>query len=128
MRRIIASVALGLSLAAAVYAQQATLSAPITRTSEDNYRVESYTLTRDNGGQWFVIVSVRDSSGVEIRRVSYSGPDASRPGATAAAFNTAVSFTVLGGETGANTRKADFRVLTFLNTQGYLPAGVTLVP
>src|SRR5687767_14325934 len=114
-------------LAAPVSAQQATLSTPVARNSEHNLRVESIYMTRDAGGRWEMVVSVRDSGGVEIRRDSYTGPDAAHPGATVAACNTAVVWTVRSGETGTNARKTDFRALGFLADQGYLPA-VTLVP
>lgn len=114
-------------LSCPVYAQQATLTTPVARPSEHNLRVESVFATRDAGGRWEAVVSVRDSGGtVEIRRESYSGPDAAHPGATALAFITA-QITARSGETGSNARRVDFRVLGFLADQGYLPA-VTLVP
>lgn len=112
-------------LAGTVSAQQATSSAPVARNSEDNRRTESYCLSRTG---WEVTVSVRDSGGVLIRTEAYTGPDATHPGATAAAFNTAVSHTILGTETGANSRKTDFRILTFLKAQNYLAASDTIVP
>lgn len=105
---------------------QATLPVPVPRASEDNLRVESTYGTRDAGGRWEIYVSVRDSGGVEIRRQSYSGPDASHPGATALAFVTA-QMTVRATEVGNNARKMDFRMLGFLFDNGYL-AGVTLAP
>lgn len=108
------------------YAQQATLSAPVARASEDNLRVESSYLTRDSGGRWEVQVSVRDNSSNEIRRTTYSGPDATHPSATATAYNTA-TISVRGTETGTDVRKVNFRILGFLSDNGYLPA-VTLVP
>jgi len=116
-------------LSCPVHAQQATLNAPVTRNAEDNLRVESIYLTRDGGGRWEITVSVRDSGGAEIlgRRTAYSGPDAAHAGATVAAANTAIIWTVRGGETGTNARKTDFRALGWLVDQGYI-AGVTLVP
>lgn len=115
-----------LLFASPAMAQQLTLPAPIARASEHNLRVETVYMTRDAGGRWEVEVSVRDSGGAEIRRTSYSGPDAAHPTATVAAFNTAVIWTVRAGETGTNARKTDLRVLGFLLDQGYT-AG-TLVP
>lgn len=123
-------------LAAPAFAQQATLNTPVTRTSKDNYRVESYYLARDGGtGRWQVDLSVRDSGGTEIERLSFSGPDAAHPSATGAAFNTATSHTVITGpnppaETGSNARKTDYRIIVFLRAQGYIcPASTcTLVP
>lgn len=113
-------------VASPVFAQQATLNTPVARASEDNFRVESYFGTRDSGGRWQVEVSVRDNASNEIRRVTFSGPDTTHPGATAAAFNTAL-ITVRSGETGTDVRKANFRVLGFLSDQAYI-SGVTLVP
>lgn len=113
-------------LSGTAFGQQATLQTPVARNSEDNYRTESVFFTRDSGGRWDITVSVRDSSGTEIRRIGYSGPDASHAGATALALVTALD-TARSGETGSAARRADFRVLGFLSDQGYLPAA-TLVP
>lgn len=127
MRKLLAIVAVLITLAAVhASAQQATFSAPITRPAEDNLRAESLYLTRDAGGRWEIQVSVRDSAGVEIRRLSYSGPDAAHPGATVLALITAYA-TPRAGETGGLARRLDFRLLGFLADQGYVSA-VTLVP
>lgn len=107
-------------------AQQATLTAPVTPPTENNLRTESVFITRDSGGQWRVEVSVRDSGGIELRRQSYSGPDAAHPTATALAFATAYD-AARGGETGSIPRRLDFRTLGFLSDNGYIPAS-TLVP
>lgn len=126
MRRLIAVFAVVVGLASVAVAQQATLNTPVTRPAEDNLRVESYYGSRDSGGRWEVYVSVRDSTGTEIRRTSYSGPDATHPAATAQAFVTA-QMTARASETGTNVRKMDFRILGFLVDNGYI-SGVTVVP
>jgi hypothetical protein len=128
MKRLVGAFGVVVALFGGAYAlaQQATLSTPVTRASEDNLRVETYFATRDSGGRWEVQVSVRDSSGNEIRRVNHSGPDAAHSGATALAFVTA-QMTIRASETGGNARKMDFRILGFLLDNGYL-SGVTLVP
>lgn len=127
MRRLL-SLAILVLLAAPAFAQQATLQTPVARASEDNYRLESYYGTRDAGGRWEIIVSVNDSSGNEIRRVSFTGPDPAHATATAAAFNSAL-ITVRASETGTDVRKATFRLLGFLKDQGYAPISTaTLVP
>ena len=81
-------------------AQQATLNSPVSRAAEDNFRAETIFATRDAGGRWEVQVSVRDSSGNEIRRVVFSGPDAAHSRATALAILTAYT-TARSGETGS---------------------------
>lgn len=126
MRRVLAVLALVVGLATLAVAQQATLNTPVSRSSEDNYRVESYFATRDAGGRWEIVASVRDNAGNEIRRVSFSGPDPAHAAATAAAFNSAL-ISVRAGETGTDVRKATFRLTGFLSDQGYISA-VTLVP
>jgi len=127
MRKLLPLVVfVGLLGATVCLAQQATFSAPVARAAEDNLRAETLFVTRDSGSRWEVSVSVRDSVGNEIRRVSYSGPDATHPGATALAFVTAYT-TARSGETGTLPRRLDFRVLGFLADQSYISA-VTLVP
>lgn len=127
MRRLLSLVVIALLFGGAyVYAQQATLNAPVARPSEDNLRAETLYISRDLGGRWEVQVSVRDSGGNEIRRVVYNGPDAAHPTATALAIATAYT-TARSGETGALPRRLDFRLLGFLSDQGYI-VGVSLVP
>jgi hypothetical protein len=127
MRRFLPLVVLALFFGSLAYAQQATLNTPVTRASEDNLQVMSYYATADGGGRWEAIVAVRDSGGNEIRRESYSGPDAAHPAATAAAFNTAV-INVRASETGTDVRKVRFRITGFLKDNGYIVSGTTLVP
>lgn len=131
MRKLLPLLIVGFLAATALFAQQATFTTPVVRPSEDNMRVESIFLTREAGGRWEAIVSVRDSGGTEIRRASYTGPDSGHATATALAFVTA-QMTAVGGETGNNARRMDLRVLTFLRDQNYIGAGagqpVSLVP
>jgi hypothetical protein len=127
MRRYLSLALLFLvALTGLAYAQQATFTAPVTPPAENNLRPEAVYITRDAGGRWEVTLSVRDSGGTELRRLTYSGPDAAHPGATALAFATAYD-TARSGETGTIPRRLDFRTLGFLADQGYI-SGVTLVP
>lgn len=127
MRKLITVLSVLITLSGGyALAQQATLNAPVARASEDNLRVESYTVSRDNGGYWTVQVSVRDNAGNEIRRLAYVGPDATHPGSTAATFNSAL-ISVRATETGTDARKANFRILGYLSDNSYV-SGVTLVP
>jgi hypothetical protein len=129
MRRLFPLVVLMAVLGAVpLSAQQATLDSPVARAAEHNLRVESAYLTRDGGGRWEVVVSVRDSDGNEIRRRSFTGPDDAHPAATVAAFNSAL-INPRAGEVGADPRKTSFRLLGFLKDQLYAPLDVsTLVP
>lgn len=126
MRKLIPLLIVGFLAAPSLFAQQATNNVPVVRASEDNLRVEAVYKTRDSGGRWEVQVSVRDSGGVEIRRQSYTGPDAAHPSATVLALQTAER-TARGGETGGVARTSDFRILGFLFDNGYL-LGTTLAP
>lgn len=112
--------------AVSVFGQQFTRQTPNPRDAENHYRAESYFNTSDGGGRWQVELSIRSAADVEISRVSFSGPDAQHPGATAVAFNDAL-VTAIGGETGGNVRRVRARIINFLNVHGYLPAG-TVVP
>lgn len=129
MKKLILILCLAL-LAATSTAQQATLAVPVARASEDNYKVAEVVIRGNAGGftpQVILTVSVQDSGGNEIRRFNLVIPDAARPGATVSGYITATHFTVRGGETGTDNRKANFRALGYFSDQGYL-SGVTLVP
>jgi hypothetical protein len=127
MRKPLAIAAVLAALSGAVVmAQQATNNTPVSRPAEDNRQIVSYYATSDGGGRWEVYVAIRDSGNNEIRRESYSGPDAAHPAATASAFNTAV-INARASETGTDVRKVRFRITGFLFDNGYLPS-TTLVP
>lgn len=126
MRKLIAALSILVALSGPyAVAQQATLPVPVTRAAEDNLGVASVYKTRDGGGRWEIYVSVRDSVGNEIRRQSFTGPDASHAGATILALQTAER-TARSGETGGVGRTSDFRLLGFLFDNGYISG--TLVP
>lgn len=128
MRRLFPLVVLAALIAVPASAQQATLASPVARTAEHNLRAESLYLTRDAGGRWEVQISVRDSAGVEIRRMAFSGPDAAHPGATVGALVAAYT-TPRTDEIGVVPRRLDFRLLGFLKDQGYSPLDTAvLVP
>lgn len=115
-------------LAAPAFAQLATKQVPTPRADEHNYRAESYFNTSDGGGRWQVELSVRDSGGNEIRRMSISGPGAPcGAGATAVAFNDAI-MTPIGGEVGGNVRKVRARILEFLRANSCFGETVSVAP
>lgn len=124
MKRILFGLVLGLAAVAAA-AQEATLTVPVTRTSEAKIIVDRLTLDRA-GPTVLVETLLRDSADGDIRRVNYVVPDSAHAGATVAGFVTAM-FTVRAGEAGSNPRKLNFRVLGYLADNGYFPAH-TLVP
>ena len=118
-----------LLLAGSVSAQQATLNSPVSRTSEDNYKIAELFIRGNAGGQTaqvLLAVSVQDSGGNEIRRFNVSIPDSTHAGASVSGFVTAL-ITVRATETGTDVRKANFRALGYFSDQGYF-SGVTLVP
>lgn len=128
MRKILAL--LLLAFAGLASAQQATLTTPVSRTSEDHYQVAELNIRSGAGGQTpqvLITVSVQDSGGNEIRRFNCVIPDATHLGATIAGYITSQMFTVHAGETGPNPQKANFRAIDYLQTQGYFPP-VNLVP
>lgn len=121
-RRLSLALAFAL-LAPLVPAQEATLTTPVTRTSEAKQTVRTLNITQ---AQATIEVSIQDSSNAEIRVATYVVPDAARPTATVAGVLTALD-TARSGETGGAMRRANFRILGFLQDNGYLPAA-TLVP
>lgn len=129
MNRLILLVLIAILAVRATFAQQATLNTPISRSSEDNYKVAELNIRSGAGGQSpqvLLTVSVQDSSGNEIRRFNMAIPDSTHSGATVAGFISAL-ITVRATETGTDVRKANFRTLGYFSDQGYL-SGVTLAP
>lgn len=111
-------------------AEQATLNSPIAQASIHNYRVEDFHVVRNNGNpRWEVVLSQRDSGGNEVApRLSFTGPGPSAPqsGATVTLLCTALD-TIVSGEPTNDAQAANYRVLNYLITHGYL-VGVTLAP
>lgn len=130
MKRIIQILSL-LAFASVASAQQATLNTPVTRTSEDNYKVAELLIRGNAGGrtaQVLITVSVQDSGGNEIRYFNMEIPRTSVPSATVAGFVSAL-ITIRATETGSDVRKANFRALGYFKDQGYPElASTTLVP
>lgn len=115
-----------LLLAGAVYAQEAGLTSPVTRSSEAKYKIRSFNAVTVGTNTVQVDVSVQDSGGNEIRVFSATVPDAAHPGATFGGMATAM-ITVRATETGTDARKLAFRILGYLADNGYFPAA-TLTP
>ena len=105
---------------------EATLSSPVTRTSEAKYKIRSFNAVTVGTNTVQVDVSVQDSGNNEIRVFGCVVPDPAHPGATFGGMATAM-ITVRASETGADAAKLAFRILGYLSDNGYFPAA-TLVP
>jgi len=118
----------GLLGAGVLYAQEANLTSPVTRGSEAKYKIRSFVVVNPPGGSASaaIDVSIQDASNNEIRITSFSIPDSTHAGATVPGLITAM-MTVRATETGADSRKMQFRVLGYYADQGYFPAA-TLTP
>jgi hypothetical protein len=124
MRKLIVALIVLIS-AGVASAQEATITTPVTRTSEAKYTIaEFHVVVSPLAAQ--VEVAVKDSGNVEIRRITAKVPDPTHAGASVAGLNTAM-MTIRATETGTDLRKQQFRILGYLSDQGYL-SGVTLVP
>lgn len=113
-------------LSAPARAQEATLNTPIARSSETKYLVDQLNFTR-SPAQASIIISVQDASNITIRTLSFAVPGADTcPSATLAGLMTAIA-NPAANETGTDTRRVQFRLLTFLSAQSCI-SGITLVP
>lgn len=101
----------------------ATLSTPITRSSETKYTARSFACSQIAAG---IECSVQDAGSNETRVVSFRVPDPTHPTADVNGFLSAIG-TARGGESGTVLNRANFRILGFLVDNGYI-AGVTLNP
>lgn len=112
-------------IAASASAQEATLNTPVSRPSESKLTVKRLDLTAN---QAVISLSVMDAASSEIRYYNVAVPDASPATSTAtvAGLVTAID-TAAPSETGGVLRRLNFRILTYLQGQGYIP-NVTLVP
>ena len=112
-------------LAPLAVGQEATLSSPVSRSSEAKYVINFFQIVRSpliaN-----INVSVQDSSNNEIRTFNVTVPGGTCPNATVGGLGTAM-ITVRATETGADLRKLNFRVLGYLSDQSCI-SGVTLAP
>lgn len=125
MRRLIPLAVLFVTSAGAL-AQEASLASPVARTSEAKYRVRSFYVQNPPAGTATatIDISVQDSSNNEIRTASFSVPGC---GTTTVGGLITAMITVRSTETGADSRKLQFRVIGYLSDQGCLPAS-TLTP
>jgi hypothetical protein len=126
MRKLIAGLALLSALGGTAFAQDATLSSPVARSSEAKYKIRSFNAVTIGTNSVQIDVSVQDASNNEIRVASFTVPDAAHPGATFTGLITAM-MTVRATETGVDPRKMAFRVLGYLFDNGYL-GGTSLNP
>jgi len=125
MRKLIPLLLVGLLGLAQGFAQEVTLTAPVTRNSGTKYAITLFVVSTSPATA-NIEVALKDSGNAEISRVMNVIPDPSHAGATVAGLVTAM-MTVRATETGTDVRKMQFRVLGYLNDQGYFPAG-TLAP
>lgn len=124
--------ALGLAVGAnIVYAQEAPLTASIPKASETTKVIARVDLSRFPVYA-VVTINIMDSAGqvsryynVDIPRVA--GDDPAHPTASVVNFLNGI-MTSQAGETGTVPRRFDFRVLTYLKAQGYLPDTNPVVP
>jgi hypothetical protein len=108
-------------------AQEATLSAPVSRTSEAKYKVRKLYIDTVGAPNTAVIeVSVQDSANTEIRYFNVGLPGSTPCTGNVGGLITAM-MTTRATETGGDGRKMQFRVLGYLSDQVCL-SGVTLVP
>lgn len=133
MRSAVIAFVLGL-LAWVAAAQEAGINTPITRTSIAKYRVEGIHLARVSPSANLEI-SRQDSSNniidtivIQISGAGQNGcPFTPSQTPTVGGVVTAM-VTAAANETGSDTRKLNFRILTYLVTTTACIQGVTLVP
>src|SRR5678815_2719615 len=125
MRKLIPLLIVGLLGLPAIFAQEVTLTSPVVRNNGTKYTISLFVVSTSPATA-NIEIALKDSGNVEISRTMNVIPDVSHPGASVAGLVTAM-MTVRATETGSDVRKMQFRVLGYLNDQGYLPAG-TLVP
>jgi hypothetical protein len=125
MRKLIPILIVGLLGLANGFAQEITLTAPVVRNSGTKYTITLFVVSTTPATA-NIEIALKDAGNVEISRVMNVIPDPAHAGATVAGLVTAM-VTVRATETGSDVRKMQFRVLGYLNDQGYLPAG-TLTP
>lgn len=117
-----------LFIATSLSAQEATLNTPVTftaRTPKAKIVVDSLTITATTAR---IDVIVKDSANADIERIQYNIPDVAFPSATVPGVFTALD-TIRAGETGTVLRRANFRLLGFLQDNGFFATTpVTLVP
>jgi hypothetical protein len=112
--------------AATASAQQANVTTPDQSNVETKVVATIVDMSRDCICA-FVEVSFQNASGTDLRRARFQIPaDPNSPGTELQTFAGAL-INARTGETGANTRKLNFRALGYLSDSGRL-TGVTLVP
>jgi hypothetical protein len=122
-----------LLLAPFAYAQEATINTPITRSSITKIRIDSFAFTRSASSVSIGVV-YQDATNADVPTpsltTSFTIPSAAgAPCTSATTLNglTGAMNATRSGETGANARIQQFRILGYLSDQGCL-TGVTLAP
>ena len=122
----ILTIVLFIFLAASATAQQATITATDQTPVATKMIVSNIDVNRDCTCA-FVEVVYQNASSSDLTRTRYAIPaDPLNPGTELQTFIGAL-ISVRTGETGVNSRKANFRVLGYLVDAGRI-TGVTLVP
>lgn len=131
MRRLLWLLAV---LALPIYGQEAGINTPITRSSITKYRVEGIHLSRVAPSAALEISrqdasnNIIDTIAIQIVTSGQNGcPFTPSQTPTVAGLVTAMT-NPAANETGADTRRLNFRVLTYLVTTTGCIQGVTLVP
>lgn len=125
MKKLLAGLAIVLS-AAYVFAQDATLTSPVSHATEAKYKIRLFSVLNPPAGPASAAVelSSQDSGNNEVTVITRAIPGCGT--ATVAGLINAM-VTVRATETGTDTRKIQFRVIGYLSDQGCLPAA-TLNP
>lgn len=126
MRRLFLVTAL-VAVAAYAFAQEVTLSVPITRASATKYKIRNFSVSNPLGAaaaSATIDLSSQDASNNEIAVIAANIPGCGS--ATVAGLGTAM-VTVRATETGTDLRKLQFRIIGYPFDQGCLPAG-TVAP
>jgi len=127
MRKLLAF--LFIIAAVGVWAQEAPLSTPITRSSETKVKIRVFTVTNLQGlpATGSIQLSVQDAANIETRATGVDLPGTSPCNGTVPGLNTAM-ITVRAGETGNDSRKIQYRILGYLFDQGCLPGFTAPTP
>jgi hypothetical protein len=108
-----------------IFAQQATLNTPNARSSETKIVIVDFSVKRDCACA-YIVAEYQDNSNNATHQQTFNVPDPNVPALTLQGLVGAMDST-RATETGANTRKMQFRILGYLVDNGAL-SGVTLAP
>lgn len=129
MRKLLLSLSL-LLLAGFASAQDAPLTAPVARPAETTLKIGRVDIS--DAPYVLIQINVIGDDGSVLRYYNVSvpsqaGDDAAHPTASIAGFLN-VFLASQPGETGGIARRANFRVLTWLKNEGYLPGTQAVRP